>query len=98
MSTKETNATGAVVIAGTSTGIGRATAVRLAGMGFRVFAGVRRQADLEDLSQTPGVTPLIIDVTDEVSRAAAAEKVAGQTGGAGLRGLVENARVPVPGP
>src|SRR5438309_5707705 len=98
MSTKETNATGAVVITGTSTGIGRATAVRLAGMGFHVFAGVRKQADLEDLSQTPGVTPLIIDVTDQASVAAAAETVAGQIGGAGLRGLVNNAGITVPGP
>jgi NAD(P)-dependent dehydrogenase (short-subunit alcohol dehydrogenase family) len=98
MSTKETNATGAVVITGTSTGIGRAAAMRLAGMGFRVFAGVRKQADSEELSHTPGVTPLMIDVTDEASVAAAAKTVAGQIGEAGLRGLVNNAGITVPGP
>jgi NAD(P)-dependent dehydrogenase (short-subunit alcohol dehydrogenase family) len=98
MSTKETNASGAVVITGTSTGIGRATAVRLAGMGFRVFAGVRKPADADELAQTPGITPLIIDVTDAASVAAAAETVAGQTGSAGLRGLVNNAGITVPGP
>ena len=98
MSTKETNASGAVVITGTSTGIGRATAVRLAGMGFRVCAGVRKPADADELAQTPGITPLIIDVTDAASVAAAAETVAGQTGSAGLRGLVNNAGITVPGP
>jgi NAD(P)-dependent dehydrogenase (short-subunit alcohol dehydrogenase family) len=95
MSTKETNATGAVVITGTSTGIGRATAVRLAGMGFRVFAGVRKASDAPEAS---GITPLIIDVTDAASIATAAETVAGQTGSAGLRGLVNNAGITVPGP
>jgi NAD(P)-dependent dehydrogenase (short-subunit alcohol dehydrogenase family) len=98
MSTKEANATGAVVITGTSTGIGRATAVRLAGMGFRVFAGVRKPADADELTQTPGITPLIIDVTDAATVSAAAETVAGQTGSAGLRGLVNNAGITVPGP
>lgn len=33
---------GPVVINGTSTGIGAATAVYLADQGFRVFAGIRR--------------------------------------------------------
>jgi NAD(P)-dependent dehydrogenase (short-subunit alcohol dehydrogenase family) len=98
MSTKEASATGAVVITGTSTGIGRATAVRLAGMGFRVFAGVRKPADADELAQTPGITPLIIDVTDPAIVSAAAETVASQTGSAGLRGLVNNAGITVPGP
>jgi NADP-dependent 3-hydroxy acid dehydrogenase YdfG len=39
---------GFVVITGTSTGIGAATALHLAGNGFRVFAGVRRAEDGED--------------------------------------------------
>ena len=36
---------GAVVITGASTGIGKACALRLDGMGFDVFAGVRREED-----------------------------------------------------
>jgi NAD(P)-dependent dehydrogenase (short-subunit alcohol dehydrogenase family) len=51
---------GAVVIAGASTGIGRATARYLAERGFRVFAGVRRDQDAEVLRQEGAgrVTPL----------------------------------------
>ena len=41
--------TGAVVVTGTSTGIGAATALHLAENGFHVFAGVRREADGEAL-------------------------------------------------
>lgn len=95
MSTKETNATGAVVITGTSTGIGRATAVRLAGIGFHVFAGVRTASDAPTGS---GITPLTLDVTDSSSIATAAATVAAQVGDAGIRGLVNNAGITVPGP
>jgi NAD(P)-dependent dehydrogenase (short-subunit alcohol dehydrogenase family) len=95
MSTKETNSTGTIVITGTSTGIGRATAVRLASLGFKVFAGVRKASEAPEAS---GITPLTIDVTDAASITAAAETVAAQVGSAGLRGLVNNAGITVPGP
>ena len=42
-----------VVITGTSTGIGAASAILLAEKGFRVFAGVRREADGEALRLGP---------------------------------------------
>jgi NADP-dependent 3-hydroxy acid dehydrogenase YdfG len=40
---------GSVVVTGTSTGIGAATAIHLADKGFHVFAGVRRDGDGEKL-------------------------------------------------
>ena len=45
------NESGAVVITGASTGIGRATALFLDGKGYRVFAGVRKQKDGKDLEE-----------------------------------------------
>ena len=40
----------AVVITGASAGIGRACALRLAGNGFRVFAGYRKEEDAVSLA------------------------------------------------
>jgi NAD(P)-dependent dehydrogenase (short-subunit alcohol dehydrogenase family) len=66
---------GYVVVTGTSTGIGAATALHLADKGFHVFTGFRRKADGEALrAQVPELlTPLVIEVTDGATiRAAAA--------------------------
>lgn len=40
-----------VVVTGTSSGIGRATAEKLAADGFHVLAGVRRQEDADKIKQ-----------------------------------------------
>ena len=90
----------AVVITGTSTGIGAACALRLADAGFSVFAGVRREADAEALAQqTSGeLTPLLIDITDAGMIAAAVETVARVVGDRGIAGLVNNAGIVRPGP
>lgn len=89
---------GAVVVTGASSGIGEACARRLAGLGFQVFAGVRKQADGERLQrEISGVTALAIDVVDADSIARAAQTVSEQTGGR-LHGLVNNAGVAVPAP
>src|SRR6476620_4189798 len=88
-----------VLVTGSSTGIGRATALRLAGSGWRVFAGVRKEADAESLRQeaSGNLVPVILDVTDPDQIAAAAELVERESDG-GLDGLVNNAGVAVPGP
>jgi NAD(P)-dependent dehydrogenase (short-subunit alcohol dehydrogenase family) len=89
---------GAVVVTGASSGIGEACARRLAGLGFQVFAGVRKSQDGERLArEIAGVTPLTIDVIDADSIAAAARMVEQQTGGR-LAGLVNNAGIAVPAP
>ena len=91
---------GAVVITGTSTGIGAACAVRLADAGFSVFAGVRREADAAALaSRTTGeLTALRIDITDAAMIAAAVETVSRAVGDRGIAGLVNNAGIVRPGP
>jgi NAD(P)-dependent dehydrogenase (short-subunit alcohol dehydrogenase family) len=72
----------AVVVTGTSTGIGRATALHLAAQGYRVFAGVRSLADAP-----PGTTPLRLELTDAESITAAAGRMAGEN----LAAVINNA-------
>lgn len=79
------------LVTGSSTGIGRATAVALAALGNDVLAGVRRT---EDAPQSPRITPLLLDVTNDEHVAALAERLAGTR----LDGLVNNAGVAVSGP
>jgi NAD(P)-dependent dehydrogenase (short-subunit alcohol dehydrogenase family) len=93
-------ARGGVVITGTSTGIGRASALHLDSLGFRVFAGVRKEADAEGLRREASnrLEPLILDVTDAGSIAATAARVTEALGADPLSGLVNNAGIAVPGP
>ena len=63
-----------VVITGASTGIGAACALHLDQLGWRVFAGVRKQGDAEALRAqgSARLTPVSLDVTDTVSISTAA--------------------------
>src|SRR5512144_349111 len=89
-----------VVITGTSTGIGRACALHLDGLGFHVFAGVRTSRDAESFQREPArrITPLLMDVTEKASVRAAADAVTAALGDAGLSGVVNNAGIVVSGP
>ena len=86
------------MITGASTGIGHASALHLASLGYLVFAGVRRDEDAERLRQANGsIEPVKIDVTHQASIDAAADRVREATGGS-IAGLVNNAGIAVPGP
>ncbi len=89
----------AALVTGASTGIGRATALRLDEAGWWVFAGVRREEDAESLraAGSKRIEPLSLDVTDAAQIAAAAERI-GAAAEDGLAGLVNNAGVAVPSP
>jgi len=86
----------AVLVTGASTGIGRKVTERLAADGWFVYAGARKDADLEALNAIKNVKGIRIDVTkpDEIAAAVAAVT----QGGRGLSGLVNNAGVAVTGP
>jgi NAD(P)-dependent dehydrogenase (short-subunit alcohol dehydrogenase family) len=90
---------GAVVVTGTSTGIGRACVLHLDRLGFKVFAGVRRVEDGDELrtAASDRIEPLILDVTDQDQIAAAVDRLA-EASPTGLGGLVNNAGVATGGP
>ena len=78
----------AVLITGCSTGIGRATAERLAAKGHTVYATARRPESIADL-EAKGCRTLTLDVTDEASMRSAVEAVEEAEGAVGA--LVNNA-------
>jgi len=77
-----------ILITGASSGIGRATAERLAKRGEIVYASARRLEDVADLERL-GCRPLVLDVTDEDSRQAAVQRILDDEGTIGA--LVNNA-------
>ena len=89
-----------MLVTGSSTGIGRATALRLDLDGWRVFAGVRRDEDAESLRSAASdrLVPVTLDVTDQTQVAFAAAQIEEVVGEGGMNGLVNNAGVAILGP
>jgi NADP-dependent 3-hydroxy acid dehydrogenase YdfG len=88
------NVSKAVLVTGCSSGIGEATALRLAGHGWSVYASARR---LESIEHLAGDCKLLrLDVTDEQSMRAAVETVEREHGAVGV--LVNNAGYSQGGP
>ncbi len=88
------------LVTGASTGIGRATALRLDAAGWRVFAGVRKQEDAESLRSEASerLTPVTLDVADGEAIASVAQMLGAELGDTGLDGLVNNAGISLPSP
>jgi NAD(P)-dependent dehydrogenase (short-subunit alcohol dehydrogenase family) len=88
-----------ILVTGASSGIGRATALELAGRGHRVFAGARRVAALDELAAaSPRIVAVPIDVTDQASVDAAVARVDAETAGRGIDVLVNGAGYALRGP
>jgi NAD(P)-dependent dehydrogenase (short-subunit alcohol dehydrogenase family) len=78
----------AVLITGCSSGIGRASALRLSRSGWTVYATARRPETIEDLKRA-GCHTLALDVTDEQSMRAAVAEIERAHGAVGV--LINNA-------
>lgn len=91
-----TTAQKAILVTGASTGIGRHIAETLAAEGHFVYAGARKQKDLDALSAIENIQGIKLDVTvqEEIDAAVATISSAGR----GLYGLINNAGVAVIGP
>ena len=88
--------TRAVLITGASSGIGLRTAEVLSSSGFYVYAGARKQIDMDALNKLDNVEAVRLDVTKQADIDAAVEQV--RKGGRGLHGVVNNAGVAIVGP
>jgi NAD(P)-dependent dehydrogenase (short-subunit alcohol dehydrogenase family) len=84
---------GAVFVTGASTGIGNATALRLAKAGYDVIPGLRRDEPLP----APVRPPVLLDLADPASIEPACKEVLARAEG-NLVGLVNNAGYSVTGP
>ena len=86
----------AILVTGASTGIGRHIAETLAAEGHFVYAGARKQKDLDALNAIENIQGIKLDVTVQEEIDAAVETVS--SAGRGLYGLINNAGVAVIGP
>lgn len=84
----------AIVITGASTGIGKACALYLDKLGFKVYAGIRSDTDGDNLRRLASdkLVPIILDVTDEKSISDAAGFIERESGSQ-IFGLINNAGI-----
>lgn len=90
----------AIVVTGTSSGIGWGIAKVAITNGLTVFGSVRKKSDGERLADAFGqrFIPLYFDVTDEAAVQQGAEQVREAIGDRSLLGLVNNAGIGIGGP
>ena len=86
----------AVLVTGASTGLGRTMTEAMAAQGYFVYAGARKDKDLEVLNAIKNVQAIRLDVNKQDQIDAAVKTIA--QSGRGLYGLVNNAGVVVLSP
>ena len=67
------------LITGASSGIGAATARRLRGLGYTVYAGARRVERMGDVAEL-GIHAVALDVSDDASMVGLVDRIIGETG------------------
>ena len=84
-----------VVITGASSGIGKSCVARMTRLGWQVFATVRKESDRDQLARefAVNVHPVLMDLENEESIAAAAQQIESEVAGHGLDGLVNVAGI-----
>jgi len=83
----------AVLITGASTGLGRAMAELMASKGHFVYAGARKDKDMDELNAIENIQAIRLDVTDQTQIDAAVKTIT--EADRGLYGLINNAGVAV---
>lgn len=86
----------AVLVTGASTGLGRTMTEAMASQGYFVYAGARKDKDLEELNAIENVQAIRLDVNKQDQIDAAVKTIT--QAGRGLYGLVNNAGVVVLSP
>jgi len=81
----------AVLVTGASSGLGRAMTEMMAAKGYFVYAGARKDSDMQELNAIENVQAVRLDVTKQAEIDAAVKTIA--DAGRGLYGLVNNAGV-----
>lgn len=95
--TPSTEVLGLAIVTGSSSGIGRATAQRLAADGFHVLAGVRSPVDAEKIA-ADHIEPIILDVTKDEHITAVVDRVVNDPAQRPLRALINNAGIAINAP
>jgi len=85
----------AILVTGASSGLGRMIVEALAAKGHRVYAGARKQADLDSLNAIDNIEAVRLDVTIQSEIDAAVELITKQ---GSLHAIVNNAGVGMMGP
>lgn len=86
-----------MVVSGASTGIGAATARRLAAMRYHVLAGVRTERDAE-ATRAAGMEPIMLDITVPAHIEALAARIASDPRERQLRAVINNAGIEINAP
>lgn len=86
-----------IVITGTSTGIGNATAKELASRGYYILAGVRRDIDA-DAIRSENIEPIMLDITNETHIINLVKRINIDPEKRPVRALINNAAIEINAP